>query len=103
MYCVWRAYLEGTVQVTQSRIGACDNYRVQVAEPAKTARLQKEQQLRKVTPRVEKLAIPGSGFSQLLHKRDRLDSPSTPFRSAEERVSVVLLKSVSVTDILSLY
>lgn len=48
MYCVWRAYLEGTVQVTQSRISACDNYKVQVADPAKTGRLQKEQQLRKV-------------------------------------------------------
>uniref|UniRef100_A0A3B4WVC3 F-BAR domain-containing protein n=1 Tax=Seriola lalandi dorsalis TaxID=1841481 RepID=A0A3B4WVC3_SERLL len=47
MYCVWRAYLEGTVQVTQSRISTCDNYKVQVADPAKTARLQKEQQLRK--------------------------------------------------------
>lgn len=48
MYCVWRAYLEGTVQVTQSRISACENYKVQVADPAKTVRLQKEQQLRKV-------------------------------------------------------
>lgn len=48
MYWVWRAYLEGTVQVTQSRISACDNYKVQVADPAKTGRLQKEQQLRKV-------------------------------------------------------
>ncbi|XP_038564174.1 F-BAR and double SH3 domains protein 2-like [Micropterus salmoides] len=47
MYCVWRAYLEGTVQVTQSRISACENYKVQVADPAKTFRLQKEQQLRK--------------------------------------------------------
>uniref|UniRef100_G3QCG3 FCH and double SH3 domains 2 n=1 Tax=Gasterosteus aculeatus aculeatus TaxID=481459 RepID=G3QCG3_GASAC len=47
MYWVWRAYLEGTVQVTQSRISACDNYKVQVADPAKTGRLQKEQQLRK--------------------------------------------------------
>lgn len=51
MYCVWRAYLEGTVQVTQSRISACENYKVQVADPAKTVRLQKEQQLRKVTGR----------------------------------------------------
>uniref|UniRef100_A0A3Q1JLA0 FCH and double SH3 domains 2 n=1 Tax=Anabas testudineus TaxID=64144 RepID=A0A3Q1JLA0_ANATE len=48
MYCVWRAYLEGTLKVTQSRISACDNYKVQVADPAKTVRLQKEQQLRKV-------------------------------------------------------
>uniref|UniRef100_A0A3Q0S5E8 F-BAR domain-containing protein n=1 Tax=Amphilophus citrinellus TaxID=61819 RepID=A0A3Q0S5E8_AMPCI len=48
MYCVWRAYLEGTVQATQSRISTCDNYKVQVADAAKMARLQKEQQLRKV-------------------------------------------------------
>ncbi|KAL7389421.1 hypothetical protein ABVT39_003537 [Epinephelus coioides] len=54
MYCVWRAYLEGTVQVTQSRISACDNYKVQVADPAKTARLQKEQQLRKC---IEQLTV----------------------------------------------
>ncbi|KAM6984047.1 F-BAR and double SH3 domains protein 2-like [Tautogolabrus adspersus] len=47
MYCVWKDYLEGTIQVTQSRISACDNYKVQVADPAKTVRLQKEQQLRK--------------------------------------------------------
>lgn len=49
MYCVWRAYLEGTVQATQSRISTCENYKVQVADPAKTVRLQKEQQLRKVS------------------------------------------------------
>lgn len=48
MYCVWKAYLEGTVQATQSRISACENYKVQVADPAKMVRLQKEQQLRKV-------------------------------------------------------
>ncbi|KAK9536937.1 hypothetical protein VZT92_006682 [Zoarces viviparus] len=54
MYWVWRAYLEGTVQVTQSRISACDNYKVQVADPAKTGRLQKEQQLRKC---IEQLTV----------------------------------------------
>ncbi|KAM8742531.1 F-BAR and double SH3 domains protein 2-like [Acanthopagrus schlegelii] len=47
MYCVWRAYLEGTIQVAQSRISASDNYKVQVADPAKMVRLQKDQQLRK--------------------------------------------------------
>ncbi|KAM4547482.1 F-BAR and double SH3 domains protein 2-like [Fundulus diaphanus] len=52
MFCVWRAYLEGTVQATQVRLGACDNYKVQVADPAKTARLQKEQQLRKCIERL---------------------------------------------------
>lgn len=54
MYCVWRTYLEGTVQTTQSRISACDNYKVQIADPAKTARLQKEQQLRKC---IEQLTV----------------------------------------------
>lgn len=54
MYCVWRAYLEGTVQATQSRISTCDNYKVQVADAAKMARLQKEQQLRKC---IEQLTV----------------------------------------------
>ncbi|XP_061596305.1 F-BAR and double SH3 domains protein 2-like isoform X2 [Cololabis saira] len=54
MYCVWRAYLEGTVQATQFRIKACDNYKVQVADPVKTARLQKDQQLRKC---IEELTV----------------------------------------------
>ncbi|XP_045062895.1 F-BAR and double SH3 domains protein 2-like isoform X1 [Coregonus clupeaformis] len=49
MYTLWKAYLEGTVQVSQTRITACENYRNQVTDPAKTARLQKEQQLRKCT------------------------------------------------------
>ncbi|KAM4727127.1 F-BAR and double SH3 domains protein 2-like [Anableps anableps] len=54
MFCVWRAYLEGTVQATQFRLGACDSYKVQVADAAKTARLQKEQQLRKC---IEQLTV----------------------------------------------
>uniref|UniRef100_A0A1A7YIY6 FCH and double SH3 domains 2 n=1 Tax=Iconisemion striatum TaxID=60296 RepID=A0A1A7YIY6_9TELE len=54
MFCVWRAYLEGTVQSTQFRLGACDNYKAQVADPVKMARLQKEQQLRKC---VEQLTV----------------------------------------------
>ncbi|KAF3840618.1 hypothetical protein F7725_006480, partial [Dissostichus mawsoni] len=36
-----------TEEQTDQRISACDNYKVQVADPAKTVRLQKEQQLRK--------------------------------------------------------
>ncbi|CAL8268241.1 unnamed protein product [Merluccius merluccius] len=47
MYCVWRAYLEGTVQLSQARVSACDVYKAQVAEPAKAARLQKDLELRK--------------------------------------------------------
>ncbi|XP_024132583.1 F-BAR and double SH3 domains protein 2 isoform X4 [Oryzias melastigma] len=47
VYAVWRAYLEGTVQVSQSKLNVCDNYKSQVSEPAKTIRLYKEQQLKK--------------------------------------------------------
>ncbi|XP_054461545.1 F-BAR and double SH3 domains protein 2-like [Anoplopoma fimbria] len=47
VYAVWRSYLEGTVQVSQSRLNVCDNYKIQVSEPAKTVRLYKEQQLKK--------------------------------------------------------
>ncbi|XP_043974970.1 F-BAR and double SH3 domains protein 2-like isoform X5 [Gambusia affinis] len=47
VYAVWRAYLEGTVQVSQSRLNVCDNYKSQISEPAKTVRLYKEQQLKK--------------------------------------------------------
>lgn len=48
MYCVWRAYLKASIQVSQSRISSCETYKVQVSDHAKTFRLQKEQQLRKV-------------------------------------------------------
>ncbi|XP_072317960.1 F-BAR and double SH3 domains protein 2-like, partial [Eucyclogobius newberryi] len=47
MFCVWRAYLEGTVQLTQSRMSSCDDYKVQVSDPAKSTRHHKEAQLRK--------------------------------------------------------
>lgn len=53
VYAVWRAYLEGTVQVSQSRLNVCDNYKSQISEPAKTVRLYKEQQLKKVSQCVE--------------------------------------------------
>ncbi|XP_057203298.1 F-BAR and double SH3 domains protein 2 isoform X1 [Triplophysa rosa] len=47
VYGVWRAYLEGTVQVTQSRLSVCENYKNEISEPAKTVRFYKEQQLKK--------------------------------------------------------
>ncbi|KAK1784672.1 hypothetical protein P4O66_003349 [Electrophorus voltai] len=47
VYGVWRAFLEGTVQVTQSRLFVCDNYKNEISDPAKTVRLYKEQQLKK--------------------------------------------------------
>ncbi|XP_076002719.1 F-BAR and double SH3 domains protein 2 isoform X2 [Genypterus blacodes] len=54
VYAVWRSYLEGTVQVSQSRLNVCDNYRSQISEPAKTVRLYKEQQLKKT---VDQLSV----------------------------------------------
>ncbi|XP_019741390.1 F-BAR and double SH3 domains protein 2 isoform X3 [Hippocampus comes] len=48
VYAVWRSYLEGTVQVSQSRLNVCDDYKSQVSDPAKTVRLYKEQQLKKI-------------------------------------------------------
>ncbi|KAG7470948.1 hypothetical protein MATL_G00119280 [Megalops atlanticus] len=47
VYAVWKAYLEGTVQVTQSRINVCENYKNEISDPAKTVKLYKEQQLKK--------------------------------------------------------
>uniref|UniRef100_A0A3B3QPU1 F-BAR and double SH3 domains protein 2 n=1 Tax=Paramormyrops kingsleyae TaxID=1676925 RepID=A0A3B3QPU1_9TELE len=41
------AYLEGTVQVTQSRINICDGYKSEISDPAKAVKLYKEQQLKK--------------------------------------------------------
>lgn len=45
---VWKAYLEGMVQVTTSRTNDCENYRSHICEPIKTFRLHKEQQLKRV-------------------------------------------------------
>ncbi|XP_027002614.1 F-BAR and double SH3 domains protein 2 isoform X2 [Tachysurus fulvidraco] len=47
VYGVWRAYLEGTVEVNQTRLYICDNYKNEISDPAKTVRLYKEQQLKK--------------------------------------------------------
>ncbi|GAA6091210.1 F-BAR and double SH3 domains protein 2 isoform X2 [Tachysurus ichikawai] len=47
VYGVWRAYLEGTVEVNQTRLYICENYKNEISDPAKTVRLYKEQQLKK--------------------------------------------------------
>ncbi|KAG8535521.1 hypothetical protein GDO81_028358, partial [Engystomops pustulosus] len=48
IYTVWKSFLEGTIQVAQSRINICENYRNLISEPARTVKLYKEQQLKKV-------------------------------------------------------
>lgn len=67
---MWRSYLEGTVQVSQSRLNVCDNYKSQVSDPAKTVRLYKEQQLKKVSGRVDRgglVIYPESIFAPCTH------------------------------------
>ncbi|OPJ71429.1 hypothetical protein AV530_010197 [Patagioenas fasciata monilis] len=48
MYSVWKSLLEGTMQVAQSRLNICENYKNLISEPARTVRCFKEQQLKKV-------------------------------------------------------
>ncbi|XP_031428583.1 F-BAR and double SH3 domains protein 2-like, partial [Clupea harengus] len=52
---VWRAYLEGMVQVTQSRISDCENYRSHICEPIKTFRLHKDQQLKRCVEQLTRI------------------------------------------------
>ena len=66
VYVVWRSYLEGTVQVSQSRLNVCDNYKGQVSDPAKTLRLYKEQQLKKVG--ASDCSIPAQRCTDLHHE-----------------------------------
>ncbi|KAF1378255.1 hypothetical protein PFLUV_G00188650 [Perca fluviatilis] len=89
MYCVWRAYLEGTVQVTQSRISACDNYKVQVADPAKMGRLQKEQQLRKCIEQltVVQAELQGS-VKELTKSRKKYQEAETMAQAVREKAEL---------------
>ncbi|XP_052316642.1 F-BAR and double SH3 domains protein 2-like isoform X1 [Oncorhynchus keta] len=57
VYAVWRSYLEGTVQVTQSRVNVCDNYKNEISDPAKTVRLYKEQQLKKSIEQLNRIQV----------------------------------------------
>uniref|UniRef100_A0A4W5LE80 Uncharacterized protein n=1 Tax=Hucho hucho TaxID=62062 RepID=A0A4W5LE80_9TELE len=57
VYAVWRSYLKGTVQVTQSRINVCDNYKNEISDPARTVRLCKEQQLNKSIEQLNRIQV----------------------------------------------
>ncbi|XP_070607614.1 F-BAR and double SH3 domains protein 2 [Erythrolamprus reginae] len=47
LYPVWKSFLESTVQVAQSRINICENYKNLISEPARAVKCFKEQQLKK--------------------------------------------------------
>ncbi|XP_028656191.1 F-BAR and double SH3 domains protein 2-like isoform X1 [Erpetoichthys calabaricus] len=55
VYTVWKSFLDGTVQVTQSRINICENYKNQISEPAKTVKLLKEQHLKKCIDKLTRI------------------------------------------------
>ncbi|XP_061818743.2 F-BAR and double SH3 domains protein 2-like isoform X1 [Nerophis lumbriciformis] len=97
MYCVWRDYLEGTVQVTQSRISACDNYKVQVADPAKTARLQKEQQLRKCIERLTTIqAELQESVKDLTKSRKKYQEAETMAQAVREKAELEAKSKLSL-------
>ncbi|XP_074836294.1 F-BAR and double SH3 domains protein 2 isoform X2 [Carettochelys insculpta] len=55
MYPVWKSFLEGTMQVAQSRLNICENYKNLISEPARTVRCFKEQQLKKCVEQLTKI------------------------------------------------
>lgn len=55
MYPVWKSFLEGTMQVAQSRINVCENYKNFISEPARTVRSLKEQQLKRCVDQLTKI------------------------------------------------
>ncbi|XP_008068245.1 F-BAR and double SH3 domains protein 2 [Carlito syrichta] len=55
MYPVWKSFLEGTMQVAQSRINICENYKNFISEPARTVRNLKEQQLKRCMDQLTKI------------------------------------------------
>lgn len=55
MYPVWKSFLEGTMQVAQSRINICENYKNFISEPARAVRNLKEQQLKRCVDQLTKI------------------------------------------------
>nr|XP_055212729.1 F-BAR and double SH3 domains protein 2 isoform X3 [Gorilla gorilla gorilla] len=55
MYPVWKSFLEGTMQVAQSRMNICENYKNFISEPARTVRSLKEQQLKRCVDQLTKI------------------------------------------------
>ncbi|KAM9319789.1 F-BAR and double SH3 domains protein 2 [Gastrophryne carolinensis] len=55
IYTVWKSFLEGTMQVAQSRINICENYKNLISEPARTVKLYKEQHLKRCVDQLIKI------------------------------------------------
>ncbi|XP_044306124.1 F-BAR and double SH3 domains protein 2 isoform X2 [Varanus komodoensis] len=55
MYPVWKSFLEGTVQVAQSRLNICENYKNLISEPARAVKCFKDQQLKKCVDQLTRI------------------------------------------------
>ncbi|XP_066475994.1 F-BAR and double SH3 domains protein 2 [Tiliqua scincoides] len=55
MYPVWKSFLEGTMQVAQSRLNICENYKNLISEPARAVKCFKEQQLKKCVDQLTRI------------------------------------------------
>ncbi|XP_042069421.1 F-BAR and double SH3 domains protein 2-like [Haplochromis burtoni] len=89
VYAVWRSYLEGTVQVSQSRLNVCDNYKSQVSEPAKTVRLYKEQQLKKTIDQLSGIqAELQESVKELTKSRKKYQEAETMAQAVREKAEL---------------
>ncbi|CAN9501047.1 unnamed protein product [Ophioblennius macclurei] len=89
MFSVWRSYLEATVRTTQTRTGACESYKAQVAEPAKTARAHKEQQLRKCVEQLTEVqAELTESVKELTKSRKKYQEAETMAQAVREKAEL---------------
>ncbi|TNM85256.1 hypothetical protein fugu_009434 [Takifugu bimaculatus] len=89
MYCVWRAYLEGSIQVSQARISTCENYKVQVSDQVKMFRLQKEQQLKKCTDQL--MAVQAElqdSIKEVMKSRKKYQEAETMAQAVREKADM---------------
>lgn len=97
MFSLWRSYLEGTLQVTQARISACENYKVQIADPVKTAKLQKEQQLRKCLDQLTEVqAELQDSVKELTKSRKKYQEAETMAQAVREKAELEAKSKLSL-------
>ncbi|XP_035290316.1 F-BAR and double SH3 domains protein 2 [Anguilla anguilla] len=87
VYAVWRSYLESTVQLTQARMNNCENYKNKIADPAKSSRLCKEQQLKKCIDQLSCVQV------ELQHTVKELTKSRKKYTEAEQVAQAVREKA----------
>lgn len=97
MFCLWRAYLEGTVQLTQSRLSSSENYKLQVSDPAKSSRLCKEQQLRKCVEQLTQIqAELQESVKDLTKSRKKYQEAETMAQAVREKAELEAKSKLSL-------